>query len=386
MSSKPNIAIIGAGLGGLTAAILLQKSGHHVKVYEQASQLDHLGAGINISPNAVRVIRRTGLLDRMLQIGLVPRKRYSRDWDTGAVTFDVPVNRYPELYGEPHLIMHRGDLQALLSGAVALGTVELRKRLAGFKETASGVSLSFADGSQAEADIVVGADGINSKIREILLGQERPLYTGTAAYRAIFPVSRIGDTDVIDHTKWWAEDRNILIYFVSSKRDLIYFVTQAPQADWPNEAFAPVPADLNVMRSTFEGFHPEVQRILAACPEASCSPLLERDPLPLWSHGRVVMLGDACHPMRPHMAQGAAMAFEDAAMLVRCIDHMGFDDPQALFKLYEARRFERASKVQDASRTDEWLHYPMDPGWVYGYDVMSVPLVSGVDRKAEAVH
>jgi 6-hydroxynicotinate 3-monooxygenase len=376
------IAIIGAGLGGTVAAILLQRAGYDVKVYEQAQDLVRLGAGINLDPHIMRVMRRLGVEERLLAIGRASETRQSRDWDTGHVTFDTPVAKYPELYGGNHFSIHRGDLQDILNFVVAPGIVQLGKRLTDIEETGDVVRLTFADGSKTEADLVIGADGINSRIREILLGPEAPTYTGAVAYRAVFPSALLGDLKLPDHCKWWSEEHYFLTYYLTRSRDEFYFMTMVPEPEWGSDNYAPQPADMARVRAHYVGFHPDVLRVLNACPSAIRWPVLEREPFPFWSRGRIVLLGDACHPMAPHMGQGAAMAFEDAVVLFRCIEHVGADKPEQAFQLYEAQRFERASKVQSESLKNRWLRYPMDPGWVFNYDAFTVPLDKTLDRKA----
>ncbi|MBV8537187.1 MAG: FAD-dependent monooxygenase [Alphaproteobacteria bacterium] len=368
------VAIVGAGLGGTTAAILLHRAGFDVRVYEQATGLVRIGAGINMDPQTMRIMRRLGIEQRLIDIGRASETRQSRDWDTGEVTFEVPVARYPELYGGCHFSIHRGDLQEILAATVAPGIVQLGKRLTDLAETSSGVRLAFADDSAVEADFVIGADGINSKIREVLLGPERLIYTGGVAYRAVFPSARLGDLRQADHVKWWADDRYLITYFLTRARDEFYFMTLVQEPDWGSPDFAPQRGDLARMVAHFAGFHPDVQRILAAAPRAVRWPICARKPFPFWSQGRIVMLGDACHPMAPHMGQGAAMAIEDAVVLSRCIDAMGEADHRRAFGLYESLRYERASKVQSESLRNRWLRYPMDPGWVFNYDPFAVPL------------
>jgi 6-hydroxynicotinate 3-monooxygenase len=378
MNQRENcrVAIVGGGLGGTTAAILLQRAGYDVTVYEQAPGLVRLGAGINLDPQTMRIMRRLGLEERLMAIGRVSETRFSLDGITGAVTFEAPVARYPELYGGNHFSIHRGDLQEILGAAVAPGIVRLGKRLTGIAEAGDIVRLSFADGSAAEADLVIGADGINSRIREILLGPEQPIYTGVVAYRAVFPTRLLGDFRPADHVKWWTQGRYFLSYYLTKSRDEFYFMTAAPEPEWGFADFAPMPADMARLRAHFGDFHPDVQRILQACPSAIRWPVLEREPFPFWSRGRIVLLGDACHPMAPHMGQGAAMAFEDAVVLVRCIEAVGSQSPEEAFRLYEAQRFERASKVQSESLKNQWLLYPMDPSWVFKYDPFTVLLTA----------
>jgi 6-hydroxynicotinate 3-monooxygenase len=374
MKHETRIAIIGAGLGGATAAILLERASFNVKVYEQAPKFTRIGAGINLGPNVARILRRLGIATELERVGLLPQTRHSRDGYSGAITHDVAVASYPEIYGAPLLIMHRGDLQEGLVGAVKPGTIEMGKRLIDLRETSGALQLTFADGTTTEADIVIGADGINSKVREILLGHEPPTYTGSVAYRAIFPASLLGDLKIADLTKWWGEDRHILAYYLSAARDEFYFVTDVPEGDWGSTNFTPMPAELGSLRKAFSGFHSDVQCIIDACPEATRWPIFEREPKELWSRGNIVLLGDACHPMKPHMGQGAAMAIEDAVMLARCIERFQAADVPAAFKLYEAHRFDRTSRVQRQSHKDDWMRFPMDPGWLFHYDVFTAPL------------
>jgi 6-hydroxynicotinate 3-monooxygenase len=376
MKHGPRIAIVGAGLGGTTATILLQRAGYDVTTYEQAPALARVGAGINMDPPVIRIMRRLGLESRLKALGRVSQRRLSREWDTGEITFDVPVARYPELYDGYHFSIHRGDLQDALSGAVAPGALQLGKRLTGLDDNGRTVTLEFADGSRAEADLVIGADGVNSRVREILLGPEAPTYTGKAAYRAIFPTARLGGRLPADHEKWFGPNGYFLTYYLSQARDVFYFIAIAWE-DWGASDFAPMPADRDRLRAAFAGFHPEVQQVIDAGPaELSRWAILERAPLPLWSRGRIVLLGDACHPMAPHMGQGAGMAFEDAVMLVRCIEARAGQDPTEAFRLYAAQRFERTARVQRESSLNLWLRYPMDPSWVLSYDPFTIPLVT----------
>jgi 6-hydroxynicotinate 3-monooxygenase len=373
---QPRIAIVGAGPGGTIAAICLQRFGYEVTVFEAVPKLERLGAGISLSPNITRVFRELGLFDRMAAVGTVPRQRLGRDAVTGEITFALPVDEMDTRFGAPNLIMHRGDLQEILTGALAPGTIRLGKRLVDVVETTTAARLLFADGMTAETDIVIGADGINSRIRELLLGPERPIYSGEIAHRSIYPIERLGGLHVADHTKWAGDDfLHILIYFITHAHDVMYFVTGVSEPDWGSEDYAPRPADMTALREQFAAFHPDVRSVLAAAPAATAWPILEREPLPLWSRGRIVLLGDACHPMRPNLGQGAAMAMEDGVMLARCIAHVPGGDAAAIFALYEAQRRERTSRVQARSQAGDWLRHGMgDAEWVYGYDVWRVPL------------
>jgi 6-hydroxynicotinate 3-monooxygenase len=373
------IAIVGGGLGGTVCAILLQQAGYDTTVYEQAPKLERIGAGINLSSNATRVLRLTGLEPVFLARAFYPDQLAQRDWRTGEYTNSIRYSEFPARYGAPHMILHRGDLQEVLNTGLAPGSLRLGKRLVGLEDRREVMRLVFEDGVVADADIVIGADGINSRVREILLGPERPVYTGHVAHRAIFPAARLGGLRVADGTKWWAEDRYFMNYYLDPGYDELYIVTGVPQA-WDSEDFSPLPTDLDEFKSAFEGFHPEVQHIIDACPSSVTWPVLYRDPYPLWSRQRIVLLGDACHPMKPHMGQGAAMAMEDAAMIARCIDHYHGKDPDAAFALYESLRYERTTRVKLESDKHEWMRYPQDGDWLWGYDVFAVPLMPPTTR------
>jgi 6-hydroxynicotinate 3-monooxygenase len=370
----PRVAIVGGGLGGTVAAILLQRAGFPVAVYEQAPKIERIGAGINLGPHIMRIMHHLGIDAAMKAIGVVPRERWRRVWDTGEITLRQPVESFADIYGADHLIIHRGDFQAILTGAMAPGALQLGKRLVEAENRGPVVRLAFDDGSAAEAEIVIGADGINSRTRDVVLDPEPPSYTGHVAYRSIFPVALLDGLHVPDHTKWFKDECHILIYFITREREVIYFVTGNPEP-WNADSYAPQRADLAAMRDAFAGYHPEVLQVLNACPEASRWPILERLPRPGWSKGRIVLLGDACHPMRPHMGQGAAMAIEDAVVLARCLEKFDGDDLPDAFSLYEALRYERASNVQLSSQHNMWLKDAKeDPGWLYRHNVLTLPL------------
>ena len=374
---RPRVAIVGAGLGGITAGIMLQRAGFPVCLYEQAPEIARIGAGILLGPNTLRVMRHLGLADALFGIGLEPRRYLSREWDTGRVLFELPVAEWTALYGTPTLILHRGDLQATLANALEPETVQFDKHLVDLRE--SGTRLVFADGTTAEADIVIGADGVNSRVRDILHGAEKPIYTGFVAYRAIFPTALLGGKGLgSDMAKWWsderhpaAEDRHFIVYHLTRRRDEVYFVTGSPFPYW-DEDVQSIPVAIDEILTCYEGFHPDVLGIIGACPAASKWPLLIRPPTDRWSEGPVVLMGDACHPMKPHMGQGANMAIEDGVVLARCLTHT-HGDPAA-FALYQSMRKGRATRVQSESNVNLWFKYPTDPDWVYAYDPLAAPL------------
>ncbi len=373
MSTKPSIAVLGAGMGGLALAATLIARGFDVRVYEQAPQFTRLGAGIQMSPNAMRVLRGLDLEQTIRGRGFQPHSWTNREWDSGAMKYELPLGATAEgKFGAPYILMHRGDLHAALASRVPAEHIALGKKLVGFTENGNGVTLSFADGTTARADAMVAADGVHSCVREAMLGADRPRFTGRVAYRTTFPAALLEGFTIDECCKWWGPDRHIVIYYVTANRDEIYFVTSVPEPDWTHESWSQT-GDLGDLRKAFAGFHEQVQRIVHACPKVHKWALVERDPLPRWAEGRVVLLGDACHPMTPYMAQGAASAMEDAIMLGRCLDHTP-DDIAGAFERYTALRRPRTARIQLTSHMNTWMRQATDPGWVYGYDVWSAPL------------
>jgi salicylate hydroxylase/6-hydroxynicotinate 3-monooxygenase len=376
---KLSVAVIGAGMGGLAAAATLRRAGIDVRVYEQAAQFARIGAGIQMMPNSMKVLRTIGVEDRLRQVAFAPRSHLNRIWDTGEVTRELPM---PEsLYGAPYLCMHRGDLHDALRSVLPPDIIHLGRKLAGLDQAAGRVTMTFADGERAEADAVIGADGVHSRVREIIVGPDAPIHKGRIAYRAVFPASLMGGRDLgPSRTKWWGLDRHIVIYYTTRDRSEVYFVTSVPEpAEWLTAESWSARGDVEELRAAYEGFHEDVRAVLEACPACHKWAILEREPLPRWSDGAVALLGDACHPMTPYMAQGAATAIEDAAVLARCLEGVEAEGVPDAFNRYEAHRKPRTSRIQAISSANTWMKGGSDdPSWLYGYDAWAVPLDSPV--------
>ena len=374
-----SIAIVGAGMGGLAVAGTLRRAGFtNLRIYEQASRFARLGAGIQMMPNSMKVLRGIGVEARLRELAFAPYSHLNRMWDTGEVTSELPM---PEsLYGAPYLCMHRADLHDALASVVPPEIISLNRKLVGLAQTGAQVTLAFADGSKEVADVVIGADGVHSNVRDIILGPEKPYNKGRVAYRAVFPAARIGRDIGPSRTKWWGIDRHIVIYYTMADRSEVYFVTSVPEPiEWATRESWSAKGDVNELRAAYEGFHGDVRAVLEGCPDCHKWAILERDPLPTWSHGRVVLLGDACHPMTPYMAQGAATSIEDAAVLARCLAGVEGDDVEGAFKRYEAHRKPRTSRIQAISSANTWLQKgETDTSWLYGYDAWNVPLDEAV--------
>jgi salicylate hydroxylase/6-hydroxynicotinate 3-monooxygenase len=373
-AGRLSIAIVGAGIGGLAAAATLRRVGHDVHVYEQAQAFARVGAGIQQSPNSVKVLRGLGLEPKLRTLAFRPDAALNRQWDTGEVTWVRQIGDDIERkYGAPYFYMHRGDLHAALAEIVPAEIVHRSRKLAGLRQRKDRVALDFADGSSAEAELVVGADGVHSVVREILLGAEKPRFSGRVAYRTTYPASLLGGAEIDDAAKWWGRDRHIVIYYVNPRRDELYFVTSTPEPDFDVESWS-AKGDLGMLREAYKDFHPKVRAVLDACPDVHKWALFERDPLPRWSVERVTLLGDACHPMTPYMAQGAGTAIEDAAVLSRCLEGVDAGGVAAALRRYEASRKPRTSRIQQISSLNDMQKIKAEIESVYSYDAWSAPL------------
>ncbi len=372
MNRKSQIAVVGAGLGGLTVAGFLQRAGFPVTIYEQAPTFSRIGAGIILSANATKVLRRLGMEGELVRTGIKPQCYVSRAWDTGATIYEIHFDEASEQrYGGPYVNIHRGDLHDVLAQVVAPKTIAFDHQLIDLKRSNDRYLLRFGNGATAPADIVIGADGIRSKVREFLLGDEPPRFIGAVAHRAVFPSERLGGFQIPDCTKWWGRDRHSLAYFVTAKRDELYVIGVVPAREWDSEAVS-LPSYREALTAEFADFHRDLRRVLGVADNVTLWPIFDRARDDRWSGDRVVLMGDACHPMRPFMAAGGAMAIEDGAVLSRCIAQ--FDDPAEAFACYAATRVPRVAEVQRISIENSWMGGPTETDWFYCYDACTAEL------------
>jgi salicylate hydroxylase len=355
------IAVVGAGIGGLTAALSLRRAGFDVDVYEQRPQLTHIGGGINMGPNAARILYRLGLRDGLDREAVQPLFTHQRRWQDGATLQRAPLNpRSEELYGAPHLTIHRADLLAVIAAGLPPQHLHLDYRLVGLAERGRGVEARFANGTRVEADILVGADGIHSVVRALLFGEEEPSFAGCVAYRGLVASERLADLGLeLGSQSWVGPGGHFVHYFVSRGR-LLNFVGWTEHDLWNREDWTDRATPERAL-AAFAGWHPQIGRIIAAADGCFIWALFDRDPLEHWSVGHVSLLGDACHPMYPFMGQGAAQAIEDGACLAACVAQ-GADDPPAALRLYERLRLPRVSRLQQMSRANKIrFHLPDGP-------------------------
>ncbi len=367
------IIVVGAGIGGLAAAVALRTIGAHVEVHEQARAFARVGAGLQLAPNATAAVRGLNVLDRVRAVSVRPTAWCSFNGADGVLELRVPLGDDIERqYGAPYLHVHRGDLHDVLASAV--GDVHLNHRVVGVDERRHDVVVTFADGDTATADVVLGADGVHSAVREILFGSMEATFSGLVAYRGIAPRERVPDVAPIA-AKWWGPDRHLVHYWVSAGREL-NFVAPVPEPAWDEESWA-AEGDPDDLSNALADFAPPARRVAGAASTLMRSALYDRDPLPVWGEGRTTLLGDACHPVLPFMAQGAGMALEDAAVLARCLDGVPTSGVEGALGRYATARIPRTSSIQAGSRANDFLRGEssgLSTETVYRYDPWQVDL------------
>jgi salicylate hydroxylase len=369
------IGINGGGVGGLCAAIALRKVGHDVTVYEQATSFKRVGADINLTPNVVRALDRLGAVPALMKTAARPTYRISRMWDTGEETSRLEMASTAERnYGAPQLTIHRADLLDALRDQLPPEAIRLNHKVQTVESGNDFAAVVFSDGQRISFDVLIGADGIHSPTRTALFGAENPEFTGLVSYRSVFDRHLVSVPNMDAFTKWWGPtpDLQIVTFPLNRGGETFVFATTS-QPDWRHESWT-MPGEIEELRRAYAAFHPEARALLDACTEVTKSALYVRDPLPKWSTGRITLLGDACHPMVPFMAQGAAMAIEDAVVLGRSLAEADPGNVTAALRRYENARKERTARVQIGSRGNEWLKIGGNADWVYGYDAWSVQL------------
>jgi 2-polyprenyl-6-methoxyphenol hydroxylase-like FAD-dependent oxidoreductase len=353
MTSAPlKIAVVGAGIGGLTAALSLRQAGFDVELYEQAPELTEVGGGINMGPNAARILYRLGLGNGLDREAVRPIGSHQRRWLDGRTLQRARLNpQCEQLYGAPHLTMHRADLLSVIASGFPADRIHLGYRLAGLANLGNGVEAWFDNGARIAVDVLVGADGIHSTVRTALFGEEAPRFAGCVAYRGLVPSEHVADLGLeLGSQSWLGPGAHFVHYFVSRGR-LLNFVGWTEHDAWNREDWTDR-ATIARALAAFDGWHTQVRRIIAAAETCFIWALFDRDPLPRWSVGRTTLLGDACHPMYPFMGQGAAQAIEDGATLAACL-LAGSVDPEAALRHYERLRLPRVTRLQDMSRANK---------------------------------
>jgi salicylate hydroxylase len=385
-----SIAIVGGGIGGLTAALSLLRAGADVHVYERVRTIREVGAGIAVTPNATRILHRLGLAEALEKTAVRAQAWDQRRWEDGRTLLRTPIAGAMEAaFGFPFYHIHRADLVNTLVGALPPERLHLGHTFRTLVDYGDHVEAQFENGVHIRADALVGADGIHSAVRQILFGPEKPHFTGCIAYRGLVPADRLAHLDLeVTAQLWMGPGRHFIHWYVQNQR-LLNFVAVIEQDTWTKESWTDR-GEVADLLAAYEGWHPQVRSILGALDETFIWALFDRQPMAHWSAGRVTLLGDACHPMLPFTAQGAAQAIEDGATLAACFSDTGARGVPAALGRYEAIRLPRTARIQSRSAANKThLHLPDGPAqqardaamvgsgtdfspeaaaWLYGYD------------------
>jgi len=342
-----HISIIGGGIGGLTAALALLRQGFDVDVYEQAPELREVGAGVQVSANGTRVLFALGLENEIMSVASEAGGKEIRLWNTGQTwkLFDLgPLS--VARYGFPYVTIHRNDLHQVLAAGVRRikpDAIKLSKRCVAMEQRPDGATLAFADGASVRTDIVVGADGVHSKIRECLFGPDDPKFTGIVAWRGVIPAERLPKHLLRPVATNWIGPGGHAIHYLLRRGELMNYVSVVERSDWQVESWS-VAGTVEECLADYPGWHEDVHTLIKSIDTPYKWALMLRPPMDVWSRGRATLLGDACHPTLPFLAQGAVMAIEDGFVLGRAFAAHREDYAQA-FASYEAARNGRTSKI-----------------------------------------
>ena len=344
--SRPSVVIIGGGIGGLFAANALIAQGLRVAVHEQASALGEVGAGVFLTPNAVRHLERVGLGPAVERWGarVGTSSRYFRHDGTPIASVQVTdASGWNATFG-----MHRADLVDFLAANLPAGTVHTGHQAVGFEQSEDVARVEFADGAIAEADIVVAADGIHSELRPHVFPPSKPVFHGTIAYRGLVPRERLPDWPM-DRWQMWAGPSKHFLVFPVRHGTMVNYVGFVPTDEEMKESWS-APGDPEVLRHAFEGWDPRVGEVLKEVEKTFRWALYDRNPLPTWAKGRLTLLGDAAHPMLPHLGQGANQSIEDGMALAIILGQVSTAAVPAALQAYDRLRRERVAEVQFGAR------------------------------------
>lgn len=345
------IAIIGGGIGGLSAALALARAGFRPSVYEQAPELGEVGAGISLSPNAVKGLRFLGLEEAAKDLADEPPQQITRHYQSGEVLVCIDRSDTTARYGAPYWQMHRADLHGLLVAALLEldpDSIVLNKEFSALAAHSGGATIEFADGSDVEAELVIGADGLKSRVRDQVFREDDPTFSGFVAWRGLIPAGAIDALDLAPGSCVFAGPDRIFVRYPVRRGALQNFVAFVRTGAWEAEGWSQT-GDVTELKQHFTEFAPEVQQLLAAVADGRCHKwgLFAREPLPRWVAGPVTVVGDAAHPMMPWFGQGAAAAIEDGIVLARAMS-LADSCPEALQR-YEAARLERVTLIHRES-------------------------------------
>jgi salicylate hydroxylase len=346
MEKRPNVVVVGGGIGGLFAANALIGHGLQVSVYEQAPSLGEVGAGVFLTPNSVRQLQRVGLgpavEKRGARVGV--ESRYFRHDGTPIAPVQVTDSSgWNATFG-----MHRADLVEMLAAALPPGAVHTGHRCSGFEQSGDVARVSFANGAIVESDVVIAADGIHSELQQHVTPPSRPVFHGSVAYRGVIAHQRIPYWPTDSWLMWLGKGKHFLTFPVRAG-ELINYVGFVPADEEMKESWS-APGDPDVLRREFAGWDPRIGSLLSQVEATFRWALYDREPLPTWTEGRLTLLGDAAHPMLPHLGQGANQSIEDGMALATILTHANRATAPAALLAYERLRRERVAQVQRGAR------------------------------------
>lgn len=384
MSSSCKIAIVGGGLAGLAAAHALQTFGMKAEVFETAPALGEIGAAVNVSPQAVKALQAIGVGDQVAAVGNTSPGIYTRNMQTGEFLELNDRHKAAARYGAPYYTFHRADLLDALASGLDHGAIHLDHRLTGIAERSDRILLAFANGAEVEAEIVIGADGVRSVIRQALYGDDNPTYTGQMVWRALLNGGDV-PAEVLEptgHIQWVGPGCHLLAYYIRGRK-LVNIVTQEDTDKWVEEGWS-TRGDPDEMRLSFPNPEPRLETLLSVVTACSKWGLFTRPLTQNWGRGRIQLIGDAAHAMLPNAGQGACQAFEDAYILARWLE--ACRDPVEAFGNFRSIRIPRVHGVQRLSFSNARFKHMRDSAavkesiasgkgsvhgnadWVWGYD------------------
>lgn len=353
------VLVAGAGISGLAAAVVLGREGHAVTVIERAPALSEVGAGVVLGPHAMRVMEALGAAAHVRNVNHPPERMSFYNIDDGALRVANELGAVGrKLYGVDMYMTHRRDLIDALAGQLGNVTMRLGTSIAGVEQDARGVALRFSDGGTIEGDLLVAADGLRSLVRETLFGESPAVFTGYLAWRSVVPASHYGRAFSREARLWLGAGRHVVSYPIR-RGEQIYASFYVPAEEVHREDWSAT-GDLGELRRSFADACPEVREIVAGVSEAFITGIFRRPPLPRWHEGRIVLVGDAAHPVLPTSGTGAGMALEDSVCLVACLARHG-NDHGAAFAEFQARRWPRTTRVLHSSRVDLQSFHERDP-------------------------
>jgi salicylate hydroxylase len=396
MARTLRVAVIGGGIGGLAAARALLMRGIEVMIYEQAPRLSEFGGGVVLTPNALVALRALGLETRVLAEAFESRCQTVRSWRSGRVILRNSFSSYRTSFGATSCSIHRGDMQKLLSEFVPEKSLRLAARCVDVIPGPRAAVARFADGSEIEADVVVGADGIHSAVRTSLFGPESPHFTGFMCWRGLVDPARLPRGLVApEQTAWWGPHGHVVHYYVR-RGELLNWVAHIETDSWTEESWS-TEGDMVELMATYRHWNKQLRQIFEATERCYKWALYDRDPLASWGRDRVTLLGDSAHPMLPYLAQGAGQSIEDGCVLAALLERSA-EDPNAALAHYQAMRLPRTRRVQLGARergrlnhlSSPWARLWRDAGiamrrwrgsdkalqdiaWLYGFDATRLP-------------